>query len=105
VISAQVKRGLRGEILKLLYENSESQQVRLDDVVLFGVLEHLHFDVHLNLVRELVKDLSERDCVKFDEEKNRRTGEVALRKIQILPRGRDIVEKTAGDPAVLVMDQ
>jgi len=105
MISAQIKRGLRGEMLKLLYENQESQQMWLDDVTLFGVLERLHFDVHLNLVRELLKDLSERDCVKFDEEKNRRTGDVTIRKIQILPHGRDIIEATAKEPAVEVMDQ
>lgn len=103
MIAAQTKRSLRGEILKLLYENHESQQMRLDDVTLFGVLERLHFDVHVNLVRELLQDLKERDCLKFDEEKNRRTGEVTLRKIRILPHGRDIIEATAKEPAVEVM--
>jgi transcription initiation factor IIE alpha subunit len=100
MINAQVKRRLRAEILKLLYENHESQRTRLDDVTLSGVLERLGFDVHVNLVRELLQDLQERNCVKFDQEKNRRTGEVTIRKIQILPHGRDIIEKTALDPAV-----
>src|SRR5258708_35707746 len=98
--NAQVKRRLRGEILKLVYENHESQRTRLDDVTLAGVLERLGFDVFVNLVRELLQDLGERDCLKFEEQRNRLTGEVSIRKIQILPRGRDVIEKTSLDPAV-----
>jgi transcription initiation factor IIE alpha subunit len=100
MINAQVKRRLRGEILKLIYENHESQRTRLDDVTLAGVLERLGFDVYVNLVRELLQDLQERNCVKFEEEKNRRTGEMTIRKIQILPRGSDVVEETIVEPAV-----
>jgi len=98
--NAQVKRRLRGEILKLVYENHESQRSRLDDVTLAGVLERLGFDVYVNLVQEIVEDLGERDCVKFEEEKNRITGKKSIRKIQILPRGRDVIEKTICDAAV-----
>ena len=98
--NAQVKRRLRGEILKLVYENHESQRTRLDDVMLAGVLERLGFDVYVNLVQEILQDLGERACVKFDEQKNPITGKVSIRKIQILPRGRDVVEKTVADAAV-----
>ncbi len=100
MINAQVKRRLRGKILALIYENHESQRMRLDDITLAGVLERLGFDVYGNLVRELLQDLEERGCVKFNQEKNRATGEVSIRQIQILPRGRDVIEKTSADPAV-----
>ena len=102
--NAQIKRRLRAEILKLIYENHESQRIRLDDLTLFSVMERLQFDAHLNLVRELLQDLRERGFVKFAEDKNRTTGEVALRQIQILPRGCDILEKTISDPAVDVVE-
>ncbi|HLZ93361.1 MAG TPA: hypothetical protein VKQ28_16775 [Candidatus Acidoferrum sp.] len=100
MINAQMKRRLRGKILSLIYENHESQRTRLDDITLAGVLERLGFDVYGNLVRELLQDLGERGCLKFNQEKNRVNGEVSIRQIQILPRGRDVVEKTVGDAAV-----
>lgn len=98
--NAQIKRRLRGEILKLVYENHERQNTRLDDITLAGVLERLGFDVYVNLVQEILEDLCERGCVKYEEEKNRITGKKSLRKIQILPRGRDVIEKTISDAAV-----
>src|SRR5260370_18056203 len=100
MINAQIKRRLRGKILALIYQNHEAQGHRLDDITLAGVLDRLGFDVYGNLVRELLQDLGERGCVKFNEEKNRATGEVSIRQIQILPRGRDTIEKTTSHPAV-----
>jgi hypothetical protein len=96
----QQKRRLRGMILQLVYENHEKQKHRLDDVTLTGVLERLQFDVYTNLVRELVQDLGERKFLTFDETRDRDSGRVAIRKIQISPSGRDIVEKTIKDLAV-----
>jgi len=89
-------------MLKLIYENNEAQQHRLDDVTLTGVLERLQFDVYVNLVRELLQDLEERRLISFESEKNRTTGAMAIRKIQITPSGRDIIERTTSDPAVEV---
>jgi hypothetical protein len=98
--NAQMKRRLRGKILALIYENHEAQRTRLDDITLAGVLERLGFDVYGNLVRELLQDLGERGCLQFNQDKNRITGEVSIRQIQILPRGRDVIEKTISDAAV-----
>jgi transcription initiation factor IIE alpha subunit len=97
---AQQKRRMRGTILQLLYENHEAQKTRYDDVTLTGVLERLQFDVSVNLVRELLQDLRERGMVSFDQQKNRYTGAITIRKIQISPGGVDIIEKTKTDPAV-----
>ena len=102
VINAQQKRRLRGAVLKLVYENHEAQGHRLDDVTLTAVLERLQFDVYVNLVREILQDLEERRYVSFYTERNREKGSVALRKIQILPGGRDLIEKTTTDAAVEV---
>ncbi len=98
----QQKRRLRGVVLKLIYENHESQKHRLDDVTLTGVLERLQFDVYVNLVREILQDLQERRLINFDLERNRVTGTSAIRQIQITPGGRDIIEKTSSNPAVEV---
>jgi hypothetical protein len=100
--NAQQKRRLRGTILKLIYEQHEAQQHRLDDVTLTGVLERLQYEVYVNLVRELLQDLDERGFLSFDTEKNRVTGARSIRKIKITPDGRDIIENTTSDPAVEV---
>lgn len=97
---AQQKRRMRGEILQLLYENRADQRTRFDDVTLTGILERLRFDVSVNMIRELLQDLREREMVSFDQQKDRYTGRVTIRKIQICPAGVDIVEKTKSDPAV-----
>ena len=99
---AQVKRRLRGVVLDVLCLDHERQGARLDDVTLTAVLERLQYDVHVNLVREIVQDLAERRFVSFVSEKNRTTGTASIRKIQITPDGRDIIEGTASDPAVEV---
>jgi DNA-binding PadR family transcriptional regulator len=100
--SAHQKRRLRGVMLKLVYENHEAQQYRLDDVTLTGVLERLQFDVYVNLVREILQDLNERGFISYESEKNRTTGAHPIRKIKITPKGRDLIEKTTTDPAVEV---
>jgi hypothetical protein len=102
ITGPQQKRRLRGVVLKLIYENHEAQKHRLDDVTLTGVLERLQFDVYVNLVREILQDLEERKLVSFHTERNRMTGTTAIRMIQILPGGRDIVEGTSTNAAVEV---
>jgi DNA-binding MarR family transcriptional regulator len=99
---AQVRRRLRGEILKLLYENHEAQRARMDALTLASVLESLKFDVHVNLVSGLLDDLKERGFVSFEKLRNRVTGELSIRQVQITPKGRDIVEKTGSSLAVEV---
>jgi transcription initiation factor IIE alpha subunit len=100
--AAQIKRRLRGVVLNVVYQGHERQCARLDDVVLAAVLERLQYDVHVNLVREILQDLEERRFVSFCSEKNRMTGTVSIRRIQITPGGRDIIEKTSSDPGVEV---
>ncbi|MGH7936715.1 MAG: hypothetical protein ACREF8_06875, partial [Chthoniobacterales bacterium] len=101
-LSPQHKRRLRGMILKLVYENHEAQNHRLDDVTLTGVLERLQFDVYVNAVRELLQDLGERGLLSFKQERDRTTGRISIRQVQISPKGRDLVENTTSDPAVEV---
>lgn len=98
--SPQQKRRLRAVILKLIYENREAQNHRLDDVTLTAVLEKLGHDVYVNLVREMLQDLQERGFVTFEKTRDRITGKTSIQKIQIAPAGADIVEETKTDPAV-----
>jgi hypothetical protein len=95
-----MKRRMRGEILRLLYEGHEKQRHRLDDVTLTGVLERLHFDVWADLVRELLQDMRDRELISYTEDRNRKTGVTAIRKIELRPRGQDVIEGAASDPAV-----
>lgn len=96
----QFRRRLRGVILKLIYQNHDRQEPRLDDVMLAGVLERLQYDISVDMVRTTVQDLGDRGLLNFDQIRDRRNGEVFIRKIQITPKGRDLVEGTASDPAV-----
>jgi len=100
IANAQLKRRLRGVVLRLVYENHEAQGHRLDDVTLTGVLERLGFDAYVNLTREILEDLAERGFATINEERDRLTGKKAIRKVQITPAGRDIIERTKVDPAV-----
>jgi ribosomal protein S19E (S16A) len=100
VVRAERERRLRGEILRLLRECHENQQSAYDDVVLAGVLDRLHFDVSVNLVRALLQDLKERGLVKYVQEKDRVTGKISIREIKILPRGRDVLDQTVEDKSV-----
>jgi len=95
-------RRLRGEVLKVIYKNHGAQQARMDEMTLTSVLEGLHFDVHVNLVREILHDLKDRGLVSFEEPRDRRSGASPIRQIQITPEGRDIIEKTGRNPGVEV---
>lgn len=97
---AQLKRRMRGVILKLIAQNHERQGSRLDDITLTGVLERLQFDVYVDLVRTVLQDLHDRGHLAFKSDRNRRTGENFIRQIEITPLGRDIVEGTTSDPAI-----
>lgn len=96
----QFKRRLRGVILKLIAQNHDRQDTRLDDVTLTGVLERLQYDVYVDLVRTTLQDLGDRGLLEFTADRNRKTGANSIRKIQITPKGRDLVEGTTSDAAI-----
>jgi len=101
VTPAQIRR-LRGVVLKLVGMQHANQRHRYDDYSLLETLERLHFPAHLNLVRTIVQDLIERQCLTAEQVRDRRAGEVAIYKIQITPRGRDILEGTIADAGIAV---
>ena len=99
-----LKRRMRGVILRLLLQKHERQEHRYDDYAMMSALDRLHFTVYLDLVRELLQDMQERDLLTFVSEKNKKTGDTSLSQIQLRPRGRDLLEGAPGvsDPAVEV---
>jgi hypothetical protein len=99
-IDFATKRVIRGVILKLIYQKHERQETRFRDLTLLAALDQLSFHVYLNLVCELLQDLSDRGLLKFESDRNRRTGVVTMWGIQLLPPGRDVVERYRFDPAV-----
>lgn len=101
-VDAIVKRRVRGVILKLVLQKHERQEHRYDDYTLLAALDRLSFELYLDIVREILQDMEERDLIAFEERKNRKTGETAISKIQLRPRGRDILEGNATDVAVEV---
>lgn len=101
VDAARMKR-LRGVVLELVYTGHREQRSRLDDVALWGLLQDLQYDVGQDDVLTLLQDLKERKLLTFDELKNRFSGRTQIRLIQITPDGRDLVEGTSANAAVVL---
>lgn len=80
-VDAIVKRRVRGVILKLVLQKHERQEHRYDDYTLLAALDRLSFELYLDIVREILQDMEERDLIAFEERKNRKTGETAISKI------------------------
>jgi hypothetical protein len=101
-ITPQQLQRMRGVILELVYEGHSRQEGRLDDLTLFCLLSDLKFDISRNTTLTLLQNLRDRDYLKFKQERNDVTGQVTAREIQITPKGSDLVEKIATDPAVRI---
>jgi hypothetical protein len=101
--TVQLWMRLRGAILELVDEGHKEQRARMNDLVLWGVLQKLQYDVSQNDVLAILQDLGERGYLQFSQEKNWRTHEVRISKIQITPKGRDLLEGTIIDAAVNVL--
>lgn len=102
ILQAHNIRQLRATILQIIYENHARQQSRLRLVPLHGALERLFFDVSEDELVTVLQDLKDRGYLSYAQDaaawkKSRKT---VIGEIQILPAGRDLVEKTKQDPAV-----
>lgn len=93
---------LRGEILKVVYQNQKQQGTRFDHLHLLDFFNELHYELSENELLTLLQDLGERGYMTFEQETNRRTGEVSFRKLQITPLGRDIILGFKTDGAVRI---
>lgn len=93
---------LRGVTLVEIYENQKRQAHRFDHLHLLDFLEALHFDISENEFITLLQDLSERHYITYESEKDRKTGDLFLRSLQITPAGRDIVLKIKKDEAIRI---
>lgn len=101
-IDATIKRRVRGVILKLVQQKHERQEHRYDDYALLAALDRLSFELYLDAVRELLQDMQVRDLISFTQKKDRKTGETSISAVQLRPRGTDLLEGYATDPAVEV---
>jgi hypothetical protein len=101
-VDAGTKRNMRGAILKLIYQKHERQETRFRDKTLLAALDKLAFHVYLNLVHELLQNLSDSGLVKYKEDEDGTTGELTISQIQLTPRGRSIVERAETDSSVNV---
>lgn len=96
-------RRVRGVVLKLIRLNQKDRKPRLDDITIWGVMSDLKHKVSINELRTALNDLHDRKCISYAELRNDYTGDVSYRKIQIQPRGVDLVEGVEQDPAVEVV--
>jgi hypothetical protein len=95
-------RKLRGEILKLLCGNHNMQKSRMDDVLITRLLQGMAFDVEIADIVTVLQYMAQRDWVKFRQVRNPLTQRTELSQIEVLPDGRDIVEQTTMNSAVLL---
>jgi hypothetical protein len=102
-IERNKRRRLRGAILQFVCENHFAQRPHMDDVMVFGLLMDLQFPVDgQNEVTSLLQDLMERGYLNFTEKRNRINGRTEISRIAITPAGRDLVDHSKEDLAVLI---
>ncbi len=100
--SGEVNRITRGVILKLLCDNHDKQEHRLNLTLLHAMLTRLGHDLGRDALVTLVQNLKDRGYLTYEELRNRRTWELDIIHIQVTPAGVDLVEETRTDPAVEV---
>ncbi len=99
---AKSKR-MRGMILELLQTNHDQQRSRFDSSMLWSALVRgLGFDASENDVMTVLQDLNGRSYIRYTEIKNPRQGVYRIVQIELMPKGRDLLEGTISDPAVEV---
>lgn len=99
---AKTKR-IRGVILEALQSNHDEQKSRFDSSMLWSFLVRgLGFDISENELKTVLQDLSGRGYIKFVEIKDQRKGLYWIVQIEMLPKGRDLLEGTISDSAVEV---
>ena len=92
----------RGVILQVVYNNHADQMARMDDLELWGFLQGVNVHIGQNAVLSLLQDLRERGYLKFVDKQNRISGRTEISLIEICSPGRNLVERIAVDPAVLI---
>lgn len=93
---------LRGSVLKMIYLNHRRQRPHLDHVMLCAVLRETGHSVGVNDVITVLQDLQDRGYLLFREMRNDYTNDIEISRIGITPAGRDVMERTKTDPAVLL---
>ena len=99
-LDAQLNKRLRGAILEILNTRHGAQQSRIDHVALWHIMLDLRFDLGENDLLTLLQDLHDRDLLRYEENRDRRTNRVSVSKLQLTPAGRDLCEGTKIDPAI-----
>ena len=94
-------RRLRAVVLEMLQTNHDQQKSRLDSSAVWsGLVRGLGFDVSENEVITVLQDLQGRGYIQYEEIRNQRQGLYYIVRIQLAPRGRDLLEGTITDAAV-----
>lgn len=95
------KKKFRGDILRLLAIAHDKQRSRMSDTEICVNLKALAIDCELPDVVTILQEMKDRDWVTFRQIKNIFPRRVQLLEVQILPDGRDLVEQTTENPAVI----
>jgi hypothetical protein len=96
-------RRWRGLALELIYESFRNHGRAIDHVMLWGMMQQLGQDLGGFDVIFVLRQMKDRRYIEYVESRNRLTNEVSLSQLKITPAGCDLVEKSAEDPAILLL--
>lgn len=93
---------IRRLILDTLRTNHDEQGSRFDSSLLWSILVRTFgFDLSENELFTMLQDLCGRGYISYVEQKNLRKGEYRIVQIELMPKGRDLLEgNIPPDPAV-----
>ncbi len=91
---------LRGQILRMVYRCQRQRDPAPNHVELWGALRRLMYRVSRNDVRDTLEDLRDRGYVTFELTEDPETGHELMGNIRVSPKGRDLVQGNATDPAI-----
>lgn len=97
-IQHTASRRRRGKILSLL--KASSPLAISDDKMLYRLLDDWAESLTIGDVHELLRDLKERGCLRYEQKRTPEDELPLIRWIRLEPRGRDILEGTIQDPAI-----
>lgn len=88
----------RGKVLRILHSSAPFAIADADD--LYRLMQTAGESLTIYQLHDILRDLKQRDCIRYEQERNKREELPVLRWIRLEPRGRDIFEGTLTDPGI-----
>jgi hypothetical protein len=99
-MDAKADAQLRGLIMTLVYINHKRQRHRLTSTVIHGTIAREGYQFSRNDVITAIQDLRDRGYLRFQQVRDA-DDTTFIESIEIIPKGRDLVDRRFDDPAVM----